>query len=141
LEFGLSCTQTTPGAFISAIVLPPVVAEGPVGDPLSATTDEGTPVDIDLNDGISDGPHPTDLSTLEIIRDPSNGTVALGDDGVATYTPDAGFTGEDSFAYQVCTEPVDVGGPGTTTSTTVTLPPVDSEAVDAVVGRQSETEV
>jgi hypothetical protein len=112
LTFGLSCTQSSSGDFISAIVLPPVVEDGPVVDPLSATTDEDTPVEIDLNEGISDGPFETDYETLAIIGDPSNGTAVLGDNGIVTYTPAAGFFGEDQFAYEVCT--IDVVEPTTT---------------------------
>ena len=112
-------------------------ASGPVVDPLSATTDEDTPVEIDLNDGISDGPYDTDLSTLAIVGDPENGTVVLGDNGVVTYTPDAGFTGEDQFAYEVCT--IDVVDETTTTTeatTTTSTPPIDFEAVGDVVRAQ-----
>jgi hypothetical protein len=121
MTFGLSCTQTSEGAFISAIVLPPFDASGPVVDPLEAVTDEDTPVEIDLNEGISDGPYETDLSTLAIIGDPSNGTAVLGDNGIVTYTPDAGFTGEDQFAYEVCSIDVVESTTTTTEATTTTL--------------------
>lgn len=139
LDFGIDCDQVGSGAAVAATVLPPVDISGPVVDPLEATTDEDTPVEIDLNEGISDGPYETDLSTLAIVSDPSNGTAVLGDNGIVTYTPDAGFTGEDQFAYEVCS--IDVVEETTTTfeATTSTAPPVDDvvdEVVRAAQGRE-----
>ena len=51
------------------------------------------------NDGDQDG----DTLTLQTtpVAAPSNGTVALAADGSFTYTPNAGFTGPDSFTYRV----------------------------------------
>ncbi|SHF19446.1 gliding motility-associated C-terminal domain-containing protein, partial [Mariniphaga anaerophila] len=40
--------------------------------------------------------------STELISNPENGTVELRADGSYTYTPNSGFTGKDSFEYQVC---------------------------------------
>ena len=67
---------------------------------------EDTPVEIDLLAEVEDGPAaPTDPASLEIFIDPSQGTVSEPIDGVVTYTPNAGYVGDDNFAYLVCTEP------------------------------------
>jgi hypothetical protein len=124
VNINITCEQAGDGALVLATVLPPVDASGPVVGPLEATTDEDTPVEIDLTEGISDGPYDTDLATLSITSGPENGTAELGDNGVVTYTPDAGFSGEDQFAYEVCT--IDVVETTTTTeatTTTTTEPP------------------
>ncbi len=66
--------------------------------PDTATTMQGTPVFIDLlgNDTDADG----DLLVLDQVDNPLHGTVVKQDGGVF-YTPDAGFTGTDSFYYGV----------------------------------------
>ena len=38
--------------------------------------------------------------TAEMVDDVANGTLALAADGSFTYTPNAGFVGEDSFTYK-----------------------------------------
>ena len=51
--------------------------------------------DIDLNgDNLLVDPTP--------VSGPSNGSVVLNPDGSYTYTPNAGFEGEDEFVYEVC---------------------------------------
>ena len=43
-----------------------------------------------------------EVATLVPDQDVSNGTLVLNPDGTFTYTPNAGFQGEDQFTYQVC---------------------------------------
>ena len=50
------------------------------------------------NDSDPDG----DPLTGTVITPPANGTVVWNADGTFTYTPDPGFVGSDSFAYEVC---------------------------------------
>ncbi|WP_431167792.1 Ig-like domain-containing protein, partial [Tenacibaculum halocynthiae] len=59
---------------------------------------------------------------------PSNGTVTISANGDYTYTPNAGFTGEDTFTYTVC----DNGSPQACDTTTVTIEvlPVTSVGVN-----------
>ncbi len=80
----------------------------PVGEPDSVTTQVGAPIIIDVleNDSIS--------APVEIAEQPENGTVVVNEDGTVTYTPNAGFTGEDTFTYtitggdDVLSEPIEV---------------------------------
>ncbi|WP_151895380.1 Ig-like domain-containing protein, partial [Patiriisocius marinistellae] len=51
------------------------------------------------------------------VTDPANGTAVLNADGTVTYIPDAGFTGEDTFTYEIC----DNGSPALCDSATVTV--------------------
>ncbi|MGE3857488.1 MAG: Ig-like domain-containing protein, partial [Dehalococcoidia bacterium] len=86
------------------------------GDPTatddSVTTDEDTPVDIDVlaNDSAANA---GELSVTSA-TDPANGSVIINADDTITYTPDAGFTGTDTFDYTV--EEAD-GGTATATVT------------------------
>ncbi|WP_157255644.1 gliding motility-associated C-terminal domain-containing protein, partial [Pedobacter sp. Leaf41] len=42
-----------------------------------------------------------DKLSVEIVTQPKNGRVVVNADGTVTYTPNAGFTGEDVFTYRV----------------------------------------
>src|SRR5690606_15571653 len=37
-----------------------------------------------------------------LVSNPANGQVALNSNGSYTYSPNAGFTGKDSFTYEIC---------------------------------------
>lgn len=66
----------------------------------NATTDQDTPVGINIqaNDIIPSGSY-----TTAILIQPDNGTVTYNAaTGVATYTPNAGFSGTDAFTYTIC---------------------------------------
>lgn len=41
-------------------------------------------------------------ASVNILTLPSNGAVVVNSDGTVTYTPDAGFSGEDEFTYELC---------------------------------------
>ncbi|MUP45254.1 tandem-95 repeat protein [Gramella sp. BOM4] len=43
-----------------------------------------------------------DNATLTEVGEAANGTVTRNEDGSLTYTPDTGFSGEDSFTYTIC---------------------------------------
>ena len=42
-----------------------------------------------------------DPRTFEVVTNPASGTLSLNSDGTFTYTPNAGFAGEDTFSYRV----------------------------------------
>lgn len=103
---------------------PPPTNTDPVAADDSATTEEGVAVELDLlaNDSDADG----DALTLTSVGSAANGTVAIDDrgtvdvsDDVAVYTPDAGFSGEDSFTYTIS----DGAGGTAEASVTVTVEP------------------
>ncbi|MBN9886411.1 Ig-like domain-containing protein [Salipiger abyssi] len=103
----------TASANVAVTVNP--VNDAPVANDDTADTTEGTPVTLDptLNDTDVDG----DPLSVSDLGDPENGTVTLNEDGTVTYTPDDGFTGEDTIPYTV-----DDGNGGTDDGTiTVTV--------------------
>ena len=88
----------------------------------SATTDEDTPITIDVlaNDTDVDGGV---VSPVASVTDGENGTVTINDDGTVTYTPDADYNGTDTFTY--------TNEDGTTETVTVTVEAVADESVTA----------
>ncbi len=96
----------------------------PVAEDDTATTGLGTPVIIDVtaNDSDPDG----DPLTITFLTDPANGYVVDNGDGTVTYTPDAGFFGDDTFEYDIS----DSSGDSDTGLVTVTVeedPRIDTD--------------
>ena len=92
----------------------------------AAETDVETLVTIDVlaNDIDSDG----ETLTINAVADPDNGTAAIVD-GKIDYTPDAGFFGSDSFAYEVSDGN---GGTATGTITVIVNPSAPTAGDDDV---------
>jgi len=104
---------------VNEVVDPPTNTPPTAGD-VSATTDQGKAVAIVLKGADADG----DTLAYSYGR-PANGTVT-GTGANVTYTPNAGFSGTDTFTYTV-----DDGKGGTDTGTvTVTVKKVDQPPVD-----------
>lgn len=97
-----------------------------------ASTPQDTPIDITVmaNDSDSDGS--LLASSITITTQPTNGTVSVNTTtGVITYTPNAGYTGSDSFVYSIC----DNGTPQLCGTATVSI------TVTAVVTNQAPVAV
>jgi hypothetical protein len=82
--------QVDPGA-------PPNTDPDAVND--TASTVQGTPVTVNVLANDSDPEN--DPLVIDSFTDGTNGTVSLGTNGQLTYTPNAGFTGVDSFTYTI----------------------------------------
>mgnify|MGYP000356334377 CR=1 FL=1 len=101
------CDNGSPALCDNAIVNITVtsVNDAPVVTNDQATTNEATPVDIDVLLNDSDTEDGTlDPCSVTIATAPTNGTVtfSLAPACVLTYTPNSGFSGNDTFEYQVC---------------------------------------
>ncbi len=85
-----------------AITLTVTSNNAPTASAVEATTDEDQAVGIQLL-GDSGDPDSGQTLTFDIIAQPSNGTISGfdADNGTLTYTPNAGFSGSDTFTYQV----------------------------------------
>ena len=94
-------TDTDSGTVTVTVMAPPPPANNaPVATDDEADTDEDMAVEIDVlaNDTDADG----DSLTVMDATAPGNGTAVVASDGSSiTYTPDAGFSGEDQFMYTV----------------------------------------
>ena len=76
------------------------VNDAPVAVDDTATTDEATPVTIDVLDNDTDVDNtPEELDVTEASA--ANGSVTVNGDGTLSYEPDTGFTGEDTITYTV----------------------------------------
>lgn len=84
----------------SALVTVNVTNSAPVARDDSATTNADTSVTIDVaaNDSDPDG---DTFIVAAITSQPSNGASTRLNDRDVRYTPDAGYTGDDSFTYQI----------------------------------------
>jgi len=101
----VNCTATDVAgnsANCSFSVLVWVVNSPPLAANDSASTDEGTPVVIDVLANDMDFEGPLDQSTVSIVTAPIIGTAAPDPvTGKVTYAPKPDFTGPDIFAYTV----------------------------------------
>ena len=88
------------------------------------TVQSNTPIEIDVlaNDSDIDGDTPF---VSGIVTDPANGTVEIGELGEITYTGNPGFSGSDSFVYEIS------DGNGGTDTATVFLTVVSASPVAA----------
>ncbi|MFQ5648303.1 MAG: tandem-95 repeat protein [bacterium] len=93
------------GATSNAATVSVVVTGGnqpPVAVNDNANAIAGTPIliDVTVNDTDSDGT--INVTTVTIVTPPGNGSAVVSSStGVVTYTPNAGFSGTDSFSYSV----------------------------------------
>ncbi len=99
------CDDGTPvlcdTATVDILVLP--VNDPPVANDDSGSTDEDTPVIVDVVANDTDVDGNLDPSTVTVISGPADGSVSVDPvTGEVTYTPDADFNGTDSFTYEVC---------------------------------------
>lgn len=89
---------TSNAATVEVIINP--VNDTPVAEDDAGDTDVDTAIDIDVVANDSDVDGIVDATTVVVDTAPSDGTVDIDAvSGVATYTPDAGFIGADSFTY------------------------------------------
>ncbi|HIF9291783.1 TPA: Ig-like domain-containing protein, partial [Photobacterium damselae] len=108
------------------------VNDAPVGEDVSAETQEETAVTGQLTATDADG----DNLTFKPGADPTNGSVTVNPDGSWEYVPNPDFNGEDSF-----TVVVDDGNGGTDTITvTVNVTPVNDAPVGEDVSAETQEE-
>jgi ELWxxDGT repeat protein len=133
-NFFLSAVDPDAGVELLALTNDP---PAPAAD--NATSDAGAAVTINVlgNDTDSDGS--LDPSSVRITSDPAHGTVTINKDGSIIYTPAAGYTGQDMFAYAVADNQGSVSAPAQVTvdvkaTVTVTPPKASSGGGGGAVG-------
>jgi gliding motility-associated-like protein len=104
------CSQP---ATVSIIISANNVAPIAVADVASTTQNIGVNGNVLTNDSDPDG----NTLSVSIATQPANGTVILNANGAYQYTPRNGFSGTDSFTYQLC----DNGTPSLCAKATVTI--------------------
>jgi len=105
----------SPSATVRTIVIPVIPDNNPPVAPDATVT---TKVDIPVN-GVLQATDPDENQqlTYSIVDDPTHGRAVVRPDGVSVYLPERGFTGTDTFTYQVC----DNGIPSRCDTGTVTV--------------------
>ncbi|MFN6037749.1 MAG: Ig-like domain-containing protein, partial [Bacteroidota bacterium] len=76
--------------------LPPIAVDD------NASTNEDSPITVNVLFNDADPNIPGDTLTVSIVSNPQNGTVVVNPDGTVTYTPNPNFNGSDSFTYAIC---------------------------------------
>ncbi len=91
---------TSADATVSVTVNP--INDAPVAVADVVNTDEDTPVNISVgsNDTDVDSGDSVDTATISLVTQPTNGSAVVSA-GQVVYTPDANYTGSDSFTYQI----------------------------------------
>jgi len=89
------CAQATAYITVYPFNNPPVAAD----DINNTLVNTPVPGNVLTNDFDPDGDAITVTST---VTPPTNGSVTLNPNGSYVYTPNTGFTGEDTFVYQIC---------------------------------------
>ena len=81
----------------------PTLESWPITHPDAGATLVGAPITLNVLANDEAQTFPIVASTLTIATPPQNGTATANTtDGTVTYTPASGFTGTDTFVYQVC---------------------------------------
>jgi hypothetical protein len=109
---------------VNPLIDPPVAND----DPVWMTQDTSATIDVAMNDTDADGNlDPSSANTAcGTCSNPTNGTLVNNGDGTFDYTPNPGYTGSDSFVYEIC----DTGPLCDTASVVITLLP----AANVLVG-------
>lgn len=99
---------------------PPVVAgnNAPTANADAGATTQAINVTVSVLGNDTD-PDAGDTLTVVAVTQGANGSVVINANGTITYTPDAGFTGNDSFSYTIS----DGNGGSSTAQVTVTVTP------------------
>ena len=120
------CTTGTPSACSAATTVTVTVTPTVATTPDTASTAPNTPVSINV---LANDSSTAPLGTPTTVGPPANGTVSWVN-GQAVYTPTPGFTGTDTFTYQVCTTntPAVCSLPTTVTVTVAAPAPVPADA-------------
>src|SRR5207237_467238 len=91
----------------------------PTANNINIQTNTGTPVQITLT---GTDPIPNDILKFSVVANPTHGNLTNPTSNSVTYTPNAGFSGTDSFTYKA-TDGQGVSSNIATVTITVNAPP------------------
>ena len=116
--FNYTITDTN-GLTATGTVTVRVLPLPPVANPDIYTVNQGTPLIVPAATGVLANDTDSAGLTLSAVvaTPPTNGTLILNADGSLTYTPNAGFTGTDSFTYRA----TDTSGQSSPAMVTITV--------------------
>lgn len=127
--------KASDGKLDSNVAIVSIIVEAgnnaPIANNDEATTDENTPIVIDIlaNDIDPDG----EILSLSVSTIPANGTVTINPDSTVTYSPNVGFSGTDSFTYVIS------DGSGGTSTAIVTIEVLPTSSPSDMINELKET--
>ena len=95
----------------------------PVANDDSAITGPATLVNVLVLANDSDPDNDINPTTLKVTQQPANGTTTVNPAGGVDYTPKAGFSGADTFTYEICDKTALCDSAVVTISVSATPPP------------------
>ncbi|MEC4982763.1 MAG: tandem-95 repeat protein, partial [Oscillatoria sp. PMC 1076.18] len=115
--------ETSNPATVKVTVNADVANVAPVATNDTATTNEGEAVTINILNNDTDSDGTLDVTSITLVTQPSDGNLQINSTtGVVTYTPDANFTGNDTFTYTVADNDGENSNPATVN---ITVNPVE----------------
>ncbi len=111
-------------ATVTITVTPVATNAPPVAGDDTATTPADTPVTINVAGNDTDPNGNLNPTTTTATATPTHGTLTNNANGTFTYTPTTGYTGPDTFTYQIC----DTDNACDTATVTITVTPVATNA-------------
>jgi len=119
-----ACATTTVQITVPAATPTPTIAPIAVDD--RATTPLNTPIIVNVlaNDTLNGA------TTPNVVANPANGTVIVNLDGSIEYRPNTGFTGTDTFVYELCNPQGNCDSATVTIEVVNTIIPYNGMSVD-----------
>ena len=119
-----ACATTTVQVTVPASTPTPTIAPIAVDD--RATTPLNTPIVVNVlaNDTLNGA------TTPNVVANPANGTVIVNLDGSIEYRPNTGFTGTDTFVYELCNPQGNCDSATVTIEVVNTIIPYNGMSVD-----------
>lgn len=142
------CDSSDPGPLCDGAIVRIFVDTRPDGSVDAqaddATVAAGSSVDIDVLANDSSHHGALDPASVTVTEDPVHGTTTVDtSDGSVTYTPNVGFSGTDTFRYEVCD--VDAGTNGcddaTVTARVANAPQADDDSASTSANRSLAIDV
>ncbi|HEX7915512.1 Ig-like domain-containing protein, partial [Rudaea sp.] len=97
-------------------------------NPDSASTPYATAVTSSVLTNDTASGAPIDPSSLSVVGNPANGTASCDTSGHCTYTPNAGFSGTDTYTYRVCDQTTPTPNCATAVVTVVVGPQANDDS-------------
>ena len=94
----------SPGMDVGYVMRPGCLEHLIIANDDFEVTEPDEPVLINVVDNDGSFLCSIDISSISIIKQPDHGSLVINGDGTITYTPNPGFSGEDSFEYSLCSE-------------------------------------
>jgi gliding motility-associated-like protein len=112
------------------ITVTPVNDEPVVDNDSNTITEDGGPATGDLTDAGDSDPDGTPLTVdTTPVSGPSNGTITINADGTYSYTPNAGFNGQDTIIVSVCDTGLPLPAICVNDTLIITVTPVNDEPI------------